>query len=192
MPMLKEDELIGCSPCSVKKSVPSPTSRSLWSRTSPPRPSSRSRTRGCLTNCAALTYPAHCRPHRSARAADRNVGGASGHQQFSGRSCSQCLQPCWRRPSASATPSLAISFAGTGTPCTCVATHNTPPAFVEVAPALPAHPSPQSPVGRMLATKTVVHVTDLAADRGLRRATLSRIVAAVELGGIRTVLLSRC
>ena len=30
----------------------SPTSRSSWCRTSPPRPSSPSRTRGCSTNCA--------------------------------------------------------------------------------------------------------------------------------------------
>ena len=34
----------------------SPTNRSSWCRISPPRPSSRSRTRGCSTNCAsALT-----------------------------------------------------------------------------------------------------------------------------------------
>ena len=31
---------------------------------------------------------------------------------------SQCLRPCWRMPSASATPSLEISTAGTATPCT--------------------------------------------------------------------------
>ena len=30
-----------------------------------------------------------------------------------GRSCSRCLQPCWRTQFASATPSLAISIAGT-------------------------------------------------------------------------------
>ena len=31
---------------------------------------------------------------------------------------SQYLQPCWRMPSASATPSLEISIAGMATPCT--------------------------------------------------------------------------
>ena len=41
------------SDVSGKKSVPSPTSRSSWSRTSPPKPSSPSRTRGCSTNCAS-------------------------------------------------------------------------------------------------------------------------------------------
>jgi hypothetical protein len=31
---------------------------------------------------------------------------------------SRCLLPCWRTPCASATPNLAISIAGTVTPCT--------------------------------------------------------------------------
>ena len=52
VPMLKEDELIGSFTCTARKFVPLPTSRSRWSRTSPPRPSSPSRTRGCSTNCA--------------------------------------------------------------------------------------------------------------------------------------------
>ena len=40
------------SPFIARRCARSPTSRSLWSRTSPPRPSSRSRTRGCSANCA--------------------------------------------------------------------------------------------------------------------------------------------
>ena len=48
--------------------------RSSWYRTSPPRPSSPSRTRGCSTNCASAL-----RPQRIARAADRHVEGARGH-----------------------------------------------------------------------------------------------------------------
>ena len=35
----------------ARRSAPSPTSRSSWCRTSPPKPSSPSRTRGCSTNC---------------------------------------------------------------------------------------------------------------------------------------------
>ena len=52
VPMLKENELIGRLPCPPGSSVPLPTSRSRWSRTSPTRPSSPSRMRGCSTNCA--------------------------------------------------------------------------------------------------------------------------------------------
>ena len=53
VPMLKEDELIGFSRCTGKKFAPSPTSKSRWSRTSLPKRSSPSRTRGCSTNCAS-------------------------------------------------------------------------------------------------------------------------------------------
>ena len=52
----------------------SPRSRSSWSRTSPRRPSSPSRTRGCSASCA-----------RSLGAADRDLGSAEGHQLFAGR-----------------------------------------------------------------------------------------------------------
>jgi two-component system, NtrC family, sensor kinase len=53
----------------------------------------------------------------------------------------------------------------------------------------PLRPSPgkNHPLGRMVATKTVVHVTDLAADKSYIERAPS-VVAAVELGGIRTFL----
>ena len=47
VPMLKDNELIGAIVIYRQEVRPSPTSRSSWSRTSPPRPSSPSRTRGC-------------------------------------------------------------------------------------------------------------------------------------------------
>ena len=50
--MLKEGELIGAISIYRQEVRPLPTSRSSWSRTSPPRPSSLSRTRGCSTSCA--------------------------------------------------------------------------------------------------------------------------------------------
>ena len=52
VPMLKDNELIGAIAIYRQEVRPSPTSRSSWSRTSPPRPSSPSRTRGCSTSCA--------------------------------------------------------------------------------------------------------------------------------------------
>ena len=52
VPMLKDDVLVGAIFIYRMRFVHSPTSRSLWCRTSPPRPSSPSRTRGCSTNCA--------------------------------------------------------------------------------------------------------------------------------------------
>ncbi len=67
-----------------------------------------------------------------------------------------------------------------------VATYNTPSAFDDARRRSPLARGQDNPVAKMLATKTVLHVTDLAADeRYLRRADRN-IVAAVELGGIRT------
>ena len=42
-----------------------------------------------------------------------------------------------------------------------MATHNTPPAFAESRRRSPQRPNPKILVGRMMATKTVVHVADL-------------------------------
>ncbi len=42
------------------------------------------------------------------------------------------------------------------------ATHNTPPAYAKIRRGSPIRPDPNFPVGRMIATKTVVHVADLA------------------------------
>ena len=67
-----------------------------------------------------------------------------------------------------------------------LAAHNVPIAFDDVRRRLPLRPSP-GPLGRMVATKTVVHVTDLAGEKSYIERAPS-VVAAVELGGIRTFL----
>ena len=67
--------------------------------------------------------------------------------------------------------------------------HNTPAAFVEVQRHSPyVRPrNPGSMFARMVATKSVIHVADLAAHQDYERRS-GPIVAAVELGGVRTVL----
>jgi two-component system, NtrC family, sensor kinase len=67
-----------------------------------------------------------------------------------------------------------------------LAAHNVPIAFDDVRRRLPLRPSP-GPLGRMVATKTVVHVTDLAGEKSYIERAPS-VVAAVELGGIRAFL----
>ena len=69
-----------------------------------------------------------------------------------------------------------------------VATHNTPPALAEARRRSPMRPDPKAPAGRMVATKTVVHITDLAADPGYIEHRVPAIIAGVELGGIRTLV----
>jgi len=66
------------------------------------------------------------------------------------------------------------------------ATYNTPHAFSELRGCSPFRPDPENPVGRMISTKAVVHVADLAAERRYVEKSDLNVVAAVELGGIRT------
>ncbi len=67
-----------------------------------------------------------------------------------------------------------------------LATHNTPPAFAEVIRHSPFRPHPQSPPGRMVADKTVVHVADVRAEPAYIHDPVA--VAAATLGGTRTAL----
>jgi PAS domain S-box-containing protein len=69
-----------------------------------------------------------------------------------------------------------------------VAGHNTPTAFNEARGQLPYHPNPQTAAGRMMATKATVQIADLAAEQTYLEQHDPQIVAAVELGGVRTVL----
>ena len=69
-----------------------------------------------------------------------------------------------------------------------VASHKTPPAFAEARRREPNRPSPKSSVGRMIATKAIVHVADAAEQPGYAERDPAS-VDAVELGGVRTALL---
>ena len=66
------------------------------------------------------------------------------------------------------------------------ATYNTPPAFFELRSRSPLHPNPDNPLGRLVATKAVVHIANLAAEPLYTEKLDPNVVAAVELGGIRT------
>ena len=69
-----------------------------------------------------------------------------------------------------------------------VATHNVPPAYAEVATFSPFRPSSRHYFGRMMATKSVIHVADVAAEPLYIKERYPPYVAAVELGGVRTFL----
>jgi GAF domain-containing protein len=68
-----------------------------------------------------------------------------------------------------------------------VAAHNTPPAFAEVRRLSERRPDPITPLDRVAASKTVVHIADLAADESYIERS-PRVVEAVELGGVRSAL----
>jgi adenylate cyclase len=71
-----------------------------------------------------------------------------------------------------------------------VATRNTPLALVEARKRLPVRPiSADAPLGRLVASKRVVHIDDLAAEPSYIEHRHPAVVAAVEGGGVRTALL---
>jgi signal transduction histidine kinase len=68
-----------------------------------------------------------------------------------------------------------------------VAMHNAPAAYASARSGAPFHPPPESALGRVAATKDIVHVSDLRAEPAyLQRSRFA--VEGVELGGIRTLL----
>ncbi len=69
-----------------------------------------------------------------------------------------------------------------------LAAHNSPPAIVEHRRRTPLRPHPNAPMGRMVATKRLVHVVDAAAEGAYVEQREPAITAAVELGGVRTAL----
>jgi GAF domain-containing protein len=70
-----------------------------------------------------------------------------------------------------------------------MATHNLPPAFAEARGRSPHYrPHPKSLFGRIVATKKLVHTADSAAEQVYTEKLDAVYVAAVELGGVRTVL----
>ena len=68
------------------------------------------------------------------------------------------------------------------------ATYNTPTAFAEARGWSSIRPDPNLSLGRMVATKTTVHVADAAAEEAYADQRHPSFVAAVELGGVRTYL----
>ena len=77
VPMLKENELVGAFGIYRQEVRPFTPNRLSWCRTSPPRPSSPSRTRGCSTNCGSARM--------SAGAADGDIRSAARHQPVARR-----------------------------------------------------------------------------------------------------------
>ena len=70
-----------------------------------------------------------------------------------------------------------------------IATHNLPPAFDEARRrASKWRPGPKTAIRRMATTKKVIHITDLLEDEAYLEERAPQIVAAVELGGVRTML----
>ena len=70
-----------------------------------------------------------------------------------------------------------------------IASYNTPPAFAELLKRSPVlRTGPGTVARRMLQATTHVHIADLSINQAYLERTSPQVVAAVELGGVRTVL----
>jgi len=102
------------------------------------------------------------------------------------------LQPVFEAMLANATRICGANFGNLylrdGEEFHLVAYHNTPTVLVEERKRTPYRPAPKTAFGRMATTKQVVHVADVAAGPSYAERD-ARSVAAVELGGIRTLLM---
>src|SRR5262249_3475768 len=67
-----------------------------------------------------------------------------------------------------------------------VASHNTPPALVEARRRLRIHFGPKDLVGQATANRKAIHIADLAEHQDYIERNNEGMIAAVELGGIRT------
>src|SRR5262245_21599429 len=91
------------------------------------------------------------------------------------------------RPAA-VKPNLARSICGRETPFEQLPYTTPPPAFAEARKRGPIRPGPKAALTRMLLTKQVVHVPDVALDEGyIARDPL--FVSGVEVGGFRSFLI---
>ena len=70
-----------------------------------------------------------------------------------------------------------------------LATHKTPPAFAEARRRSPHRPGSETPLGRMIASKTVIHIANSVADPSYAEQLDPAAATAVEIGGVRTALL---
>ncbi len=70
-----------------------------------------------------------------------------------------------------------------------LATHDLPPGLDKARRSAPDFkPGPKTGIRRMATTRSVIHIPDLREDPGYLEETAPQIVAAVEIGGVRTML----
>ena len=173
----------GPSPFIARRCARLPTSRSSWSRTSRPRPSSLSRTRGCSTSCASAR-----RSQRVAGAADRNSRGAQGHQQFARRTRAGVPGHAGERDHAFARPSSAFCFGSTMAWIPRGRDARRAAGVCRILAARAAAAGSANGSRSRHADEADVHIADVMADPAYLEGE-PVFVAAVKLGGARTILL---
>src|SRR6516165_9294829 len=161
--------------CGGRKFEPSPPRSSRWSRPSRIRPSSPSRIRGCLMNCG----------NRWSSTATSEV------LQVISRSPGE-LDPVFQAMLESATRLCDAKFGNLllyeGGAFRRAALYNAPQAWAELWRREPAIPvGTKNPLSRMIATKQLIHVSDLRTEQAYIEREPSIMVLA-DVAGARTVI----
>ena len=182
VPMLKEDELIGAIVIYRQEVARSPTSRSSWSRTSPPRPSSLSRTRGCSTSCGRTATSEALEQQTATSEVLKVISSSPGE-----------LEPVFESMLANATRLCEASYGALwlcdGDAFRFAAIHGAlPTAYVELQRSGTLHRfGPESPGGRAVATRQPAAVADLRTTQAYLDGD-PLPVAAADLAGVRTMV----
>src|SRR5262249_55730884 len=102
------------------------------------------------------------------------------------------LEPVFEAMLANATricgATFGLMYLYDGDAFRAVAFHDVPPAFVEARKLASFRPGPNTATARMVQTKKVVHVADLAAEQSYIE-RVPHTIPSVELGGVRTLLM---
>src|SRR5262249_35668695 len=98
------------------------------------------------------------------------------------------LEPVFQAMLANATricgAKFGLMYLYDGDAFRAVAFHDVPPAFVEARKLASFRPGPNTATARMVQTKKVVHVADLAAEQSYIE-RVPHTIPSVELGGVR-------
>ena len=178
VPMLKENELVGAIVIYRQEVRPFKTSRSSWLRTSQPKPSSPSRTRGCLTS-----YGNRLQQQTATADVLRIISSSPGE-----------LEPVFNAMLENAVrlceAELGHLFLYDGEVFHAAALHSASQAFAEVRrrPVVLRELHPDNPLAVITRTKAVVHTADVRTEKSYieRDPSFSEFV---DVSGARALLL---